>query len=163
MPEPALQRGPPLHRGDDRGVEADAGVEAEEPPVDPTEADRAQVAGIDASGEELDGGDRIVGQADRAGEDVGRPAGEHPQGCVGAGDAGGHLVHRAVAAEPDDDVDVAPGGVGGEAGGVTAAVRLHQLDLMIAGEAPLHDDRVARRDRRGERVDDEQDAQAPPG
>ena len=65
--------------------------------------------------------------------------------------------------KPDDHVDVAAGGVEGEAGGVPTAVRLDQLDVVIAGEAALHDDRVARRDRRREGVDDEQDPQAAPG
>ena len=88
------------------------------------------------------------------------PPGQHAEGGVGAGDPGRHLVERAVAAEADDDVDVAPGGVGGEAGGVAAAVRLDELDLVVAGEAALHDDGVARRHRRRERVDDEQDPQA---
>ena len=112
---------------------------------------------------EFDGGDRIVGQPDRAGEDVRRSAGEHPERGVGAGDPGRHLVERAVAAEPDDDVDVAPGCVEGEPCGVPTAVRLDEFDLVIPRETSLHDDRVARRDRRREGVDDEQDAQAPPG
>ena len=46
------------------------------------------------------------------------PPGQRAERGVGAGDAGGHLVERAVAAEADDDVDAAPGGVVGEAGGV---------------------------------------------
>ena len=82
---------------------------------------------------EVDGGDRIVGQPDRAGEHVRRAAGEHAERGVGAGDAGRHLVERAVAAEPDDDVDVAPGGVEGEAGGVAATVRLDELDVGDPG------------------------------
>ena len=161
--EPALQRRPPFDGGDDRGIEADPGVEAEEAPVDPTQTDRPQVAGVDAASEEVDGGNRIVGQPDRAGEHVGRPSGQHAESGVGAGDARRHLVQRAVAAEPDDDVDVAPSGVEGEPGGVPATVRLDQLDLVVAGKAALHDDRVARRDGRRERVDDEQDPQASPG
>ena len=161
--EPALQRRPPLDSGDDGGVEADAGVEAEEASVDPTEPDRLHLAGIDPGSEQVDGGDGIVGQADRAGEHVRRTAGQDPEGGVGAGDASRHLIERAVATEGDDDVDVAPGGVGGEAGRVAAPVGLDQLDRMVAGEAALHDDGIARRHGRGERVDDEQDAQAPQG
>ena len=121
------------------------------------------LAGIDPGSEQVDGGDGIVGQADRAGEHVRRTAGQHPEGSVGAGDASRHLIERAVATEGDDDVDVAPGGVGGKAGRVAAPVGLDQLDRMVAGEAPLHDDGIARRHGRGERVDDEQDAQAPQG
>ena len=143
MAEPALQRRPPLDRGDDGGVVADAGVEAEEAPVDPAQADRLDVAGVDAAGQQLDGGDRVVGQPDRAGEHVRRAAGQHAEGGVGAGDAGRHLVQRAVAAEPDDDVDAAAGGVVGEAGGVAAPVGLDELDLVVAGEPAVDDDGVA--------------------
>ena len=119
----------------DGGVEADAGVEAEEAPVDLAEPDRPEVAGVDAAGEQLDGRDRVVGQADRAGEHVGRAAGQHAERGVGAGDAGGDLVERAVAAEADDDVDAAAGGVVGEAGGVAAPVRLDELDVVVARSA----------------------------
>ncbi len=103
--EPALQRRPLLDRGDDSGVVADARVEAEEPTVDLAEADRPEVAGVDAVGQQLDGRDRVVGQADRAGEHVRRSARQRAERGVGAGDARGHLVERAVATEPDDDVD----------------------------------------------------------
>ena len=71
----------------------------------------------------------------------------------------GDLVERAVAAESDDDVEPASRGVVGESGGVTAAVRLDDLDVVVAAQAPMHDHGVARRHRRGERVDDEQDLQ----
>ena len=135
MPEPPLQLRPLLDRRDHRGVEADTGVEAEEPAVDPAQPDRSEVAGVDAAGEQLDRGDGVVGQADRAGEHVRRAARQRAEGGVGAGDAGGDLVERAVAAEPDDDVDAAPGGVVGEAGGVAAAVGLDELDLVVAATA----------------------------
>ncbi len=135
MPEPALQRRPPLYGGDDRGIESDPGVEAEEPPVHLTQADRPQVAGVDAAGEEIDGGDGIIGQPDGAGEHVGRTAGQHSEGRVGPGDTGRHLVERSVAAETDDDVDVASGGVEGETGGVAAAVRLDELRRRVLGRA----------------------------
>ena len=101
MAEPALPRRPLLDRLDDGGVVADARVEAEEATVDPAQADRAEVAGVDAVGEVLGGGDGIVGQPDRAGEDVGRPARQHAERGVAAGDAGRHLVERAVAPEAD--------------------------------------------------------------
>ena len=119
----------------DGGVVADAGVEAEEAPVDLAQPDRAEVAGVDAAGQQLDGGDRVVGQADRAGEHVRRAAGQGAERGVGAGDAGGHLVQRAVAAEADDDVDAASGGVVGEAGGVAAAVRLDELDVVVPADS----------------------------
>ncbi len=113
----------------------------------------------DAVGQQLHGRHRIVGHAERAGEHVGAAAGEHAERGVGAGDAGGDLVQRAVAAEPDDDVDASTGGVLGESGGVAAAVGLDDLDVVAAGERSVDDDRVARRHRRRERVDDQQDAQ----
>ena len=100
-----------------------------------------------------------LGSAQRAGEHVGRAAGQHAERGVGAGDAGRHLVERAVAAVADDDVDAAPGGVVGEPGGVPAPVGLDQLDVVPLRQSPVHDDGVACRHRRGERVDDEQDPQ----
>jgi hypothetical protein len=78
-----------------------------------------------------DRGHRVVRHAEGAGEHVGRAAGEHAERGVGAGDAGGHLVERAVAAEADHHVEPAAGGVLGEAGGVTATVRLDDLDVSL--------------------------------
>ena len=60
---------------------------------------------------------------------------------------------------PIDDVDASAGGVVGEPGGVAAAVRLDDLDLVVRGSAGDGHDRVARRHRRRERVDDQQDLQ----
>ncbi len=48
------------------------------------------------------------------------------------------------------------GGVLGKPGGVTTAVGLDNLDVMLPRQGPMHDDRVARRDRRGKGVDDQQ-------
>ena len=61
------------------------------------------------------------------------PPGSTPSAVSRAGDAGGHLVQRAVAAEADDDVDAAARRVLGEAGGVAATVGLDDLDLVAAG------------------------------
>ena len=115
-PSQRFSEAPLLDGRHDGGVEADAGVEAEEPPVHPAEPDRAEVAGVDAAGQQLGRGDRVVGQADRAGEHVGRPAGQDAERGVGAGDAGGDLVQRAVAAEADDDVDARAGRRRGRSG-----------------------------------------------
>ena len=87
MAEPSLQRSALLDAFDDRGVEPDAGVEAEVATVDLAEPDRTEVVGVDAVGEILDGLDRVVRHAERAGEHVGRPAGQDAEGGVGAGDA----------------------------------------------------------------------------
>ena len=159
MPEPPLQRAAALHPFDDRGVEADAGVEAEVAAVDLAEADRPEVGGVDAVGEQLDRDDRVVRHADRAGEHVGRPAGQHAERRLGAGDPGGDLVERAVATVADHHVEAATGRVVGEARGVAAAVRLDDFDVVAAAQPAMDHHGVARRDRRGERVDDEQDSQ----
>ena len=87
------------------------------------------------------------------------PPGSTPSAVSRPGDPGGHLVERAVAAEADDHVDAAARGVVGEAGGVAAPVGLDELDLVAAAQPAMDDDRVARRHRRGERVDHEQDSQ----
>jgi hypothetical protein len=39
---------------------------------------------------------------------------------------------------------------------VPAAVGLDNLDVVLPGQSPMHDDRIARRDRRGKGVDDQQ-------
>ena len=87
------------------------------------------------SGEQVGRRDRVVGHAERAGEHVGRTAGEHAERGVGAGDPGGDLVERAVAAVPDHHVDAASGGVVGEACGVAAPVGLDHLDVVAAAPA----------------------------
>ncbi len=122
VPEPPLERCAPLDRLDDRGVEADARVEAEEAAVDPTETDRSQIGCVEPVGEQIRRGDRIVGHAEGSGEHVRRTAGQDAERRVGAGDTGRHFVEGAVAAVSDHDVDTAPGGIVGEAGGVTAPI-----------------------------------------
>ena len=157
--EPPLERGPTLHPFDDRGVEPDAGVEAEEPAVDLAEPDRTEVGGVDAAGEQLDRFDRVVRHADRAGEHVGRPAGQHTERGPAPGDASGDFVERAVAPETDDHVEAATGRVVGEAGGVAAPVGLDEFDVVPAAQPSMDDHGVARGHRRGERIDHEQDSQ----
>ncbi len=127
---------------DHSGVEADTGVEAEVAAVHLTETDRTKIGGVDARGEVFDGIDRVVRQADRASEHVGRPAGQHTERRVGAGDAGGDFVERAVTAETDHDVDAPAGGVVSETGGVTAPVGLDDLDVVTPAEATVDDHRV---------------------
>ena len=95
----------------------------------------------------LHGGDGVVGHAERAGEDVGAAAGKDAERGVGAGDAGGDLVERSVAAEPDHDVDASPSGVLREPDGVAAAVGLDHLHLVALRQRAVHDDRVAGRHR----------------
>ena len=159
MTEPSLPRSTSFDAFDDRRVEPDARVEAEVPAVHLAEPDRTEVVGVDAVGEILDSLDRVVRHAERASEHVGRPAGEDSEGGVGTGDARRDFVERAVAAESDDDVEPPPSGIVGESGGVTATVRLDHLDVVITAQASMHDHGVARRDRGGERIDDEQNLQ----
>ena len=158
--EPALHRGVPLDPADDGGVEPDPGVEAEEPAVDASEPDRADVVGPDPVRQQVDGGDRIVRQPERAGEHVRRSAREHAERGVGPGDPGRDLVERAVAAEADDDVEPAPCRVGRVPRRVPAPVGLDDLDVVVACEPSVDHDRVASRDRRRKRVDHEQDPHA---
>ena len=161
MAEPALQRGAAARRlAHDRGVVADAGVEAEEAAVDLAETDRADVGGVDAVGEQVSGA-RPGRWAARA---CGRrrwsmPPGSTPSAVSVPAMPGRHLVQRAVAAEADDDVDAAAGGVVGEAGGVPAPVGLDELDVVALRQRAVHDHGVACRHRRGEGVDDQQDPQ----
>jgi hypothetical protein len=158
-PSQRFMRGAPLDLLHHGCVVPDAGVEAEVATVHLAEADRFDVASSDAGGQQLHGGDRVVGHAQRSGEHVGAAAGKHPQCCVGAGDPGGHFVERAVAAVADDHVDTSPRRILSEAGGVTATVRLDDLDGVAAcRQGAVNDDRVARRHRRRERVHHEQDA-----
>ena len=91
------------------------------------------------------------------------PPGSTPSAVSVPAMPGRDLVQRAVAAEADDDVDAAAGGVVGEAGGVAAAVRLDELDVVVRGQPAVHDDRVAGRHRRRERVHDQQDPQGADG
>jgi hypothetical protein len=107
--------------------------------------------------------DRIVGQTERAGEDVGRAAGKHPERGVGAGDPGGHFVEGAIAPEADHDVEASTGGVVREPGGVSPAVGLDDLDVVAPAEAAMHDHGVARRHRRCEGIDHQQDPQGADG
>ncbi len=163
MTEPAFQGSVLLDRSNDRSVEADAGVEAEEASVDAPEADGTKVASINAACQQVCGGDRIVRHAERAREDVRGTAWKHAERRVGASDSGCHLVQRAVAAVANDHVDTATGCVVSEAGGVTAAIRFDHLDFVTLRETSVYDHRVACRDRRRKRVDDQQDSQAADG
>ena len=128
---------------DDGGVESDAGVEAEEAAVHPSESDRPEVASVDTGGEQIGGCHRVVRQAERPSEHVRRPAGEYAECGVGTGDASRDLVQCAVAAVPDHDIDAPARGIMGEPGRMAAPIGLDDLDVVPAGETPVHDDRIA--------------------
>jgi hypothetical protein len=138
-------------------------VEAEVAAVHLPEPDGTQIGGIDAVGEVLGGLDRIVGQTEGACEHIGRPAWQHSERSVGAGDAGGHFVEGAVAPESDHDVEPATGGVVREPGGVSPTVGLDDVDVVAPAEAAMHDHGVARRHRRCEGIDHQQDPQGADG
>ena len=112
-----------------------------------------------ATREHLDRADRVVREPDRAGEDVRRAAREHTERGVRSGDAGGDLVQRAVAAEPDDDVDATSRGILREPGRMAPPVRLDERHFVPSGQLLMDHDGVPRGDRRRERVDDEQQSQ----
>ena len=158
--EPALHRGVPLDLADDGGVEPDPGVEAEEPPLTrPSPIGRMSPALIPFASRST-AAIGSFGRPERAGEHVRRSAGEHAQRGVGPGDPGRDLVERAVAAEADDDVEPAPCRIGRVPRRVPAPVGLDDLDVVVACEPSVDDDRVASRDRRRKRVDHEQDPHA---
>ena len=102
--------------------------------------------------------DGVVGQPDRAGEHVRRAARQRRQRRLGAGEAVGDLVERAVAAEADDHVDAVVGRPLGQAGGVAPTVGLDHRDLVVRGERLLDHDPAPRRHRGRRRVHDEQES-----
>ena len=114
-----------------RGVEADAAMEQEVPPIDgaePYPGDGVPVEGVE---EHARGLDRVVGQADDAGEHVGAAPRQRRQGSAGAGQAVGGLVECAVPAQHDHQVDAVGGGRPGQPGGVAAPDGLGQGHLMV--------------------------------
>ena len=138
-----------------RGVEAGAAGEDEVPPVDGPEVDsrgrkssaspiRCSVASTTSLGSR------------GCGDDVRRPAGEHRDRDVGAGEAVGDLVQGPVAAEGDDDVVTALAGLAADLDRVVRRLGRHCLDL-VAGLKRVDDqvlEPVGHRGRVG--VDDDQ-------
>ncbi len=145
MAQPPLHAGAALDLADDGRVVADAGVEAEVPTVHMAEPDGADVVRGDPVGQQLHRGHGIVGHPERAGEDVGAASRKRAERRVGSRHAGGDLVERSVAAEPDDDVDPPSRRVLGEANCVAAAIRLDDLDVVALTQRTVHDHGVARR------------------
>ena len=91
-------------------------MEEEVAPVDLPQAHVVDLLGGESVEQGAGGLDGVVRQPDRAGEHVGRPAGEGGQGGLGARQAVGGLVQRAVAAERDHHDVVAVARPLGEAG-----------------------------------------------
>ncbi len=159
MTEPPLHPCPALDFAYHRSVVADAGVEAEVPAVHVAEPDGADLVGGDPVGQQPHCGDGIVGHPECSGEHIGAAARKRAEGSVGSGDAGGDFVQGSIAAESDDDVDPASGCILSESDRVTTAIRLDDLDVVALAEGAVYDHGVARRDRGGKRVDNQQDAQ----
>ena len=152
-----LERRPALDRLHDRGVEADPAVEQEVAVADAAQPDALERASLERVEQGAGRLDRVVGDAERAGVDVGGAAGEGRDRGVGADQAVGRLVERAVAGEHHHDVDALGRGAAREACRVAAAGRLGHLEVVIRAQRLLDDHAAPGRHRRRGRVDDEQD------
>lgn len=147
MTEPTFERRVTLDRGHDSGIEPHPRVKAEMTTIHRAEADPIDRSLEHRFGQGVGCRDRIVLQADRASEHVGGAARKHPEGRVGARYAGRHLIEGAIATEGDDRVEAPSRSVIGEACGVPSAVRLDDFDVMVATQATVHHDGIARRHR----------------
>ena len=138
------------------GVEPSAAGEDEPAPVGDPEVDRPGAEVVGAAQQVLGGVDDVVGDPQRAGDHVGRAAGEDRYRDVGSGESVDDLVEGPVAAEGDDDVIAAVNGLAADLGGVILRLRRHGLDLVAALERV--DDEVLEPIRHGRRVrvDDDQ-------
>ena len=154
--EPAFQGTAPLDLLDHGRVVPDAGVEAEVPPVHLAETNRSEISGVDPACEELDSLEWIVRQTERACEHVGGAARKHAERSVGARNASGNLVERAVAAVADHHVNATSGGVVGKTCRVAASVGLDDLDIVALAQSAVDDDGVACGHRRRERIHDQE-------
>jgi electron transfer flavoprotein beta subunit len=158
MSRPPLHLSMALHCCHHRGIETHPGMKTEEPVVDPPQADGADVVRLETRSQQSDGSDRVVRQADGAGEHVGRPAGQYPKCRLRSRQTGGDLVHGTVPAEGDHGVEASAGGILGETDGVSPPVGFHNVDLMMLCERSVDHDPVAGGDRRCEGVDHQQQA-----
>ena len=137
-------------------VQADAGGEQEMTFVD---ARHVHAAGTPVVGEPqqvLGRVDDVGGDSEHSAIDV-RPAPRQAaQRRIGADQAVGRLVDRAIAAEGDDHVVVLACRLPAQGGGVVARLRLHRLHLVAPAQR-VHDEVLEPiRDRRRVRIDDNQ-------
>ena len=141
---------------DDAGVEAGAGGEGEQAAVDLAEVDPARVPVVGDAQQVLRGVDDVAADAEHPRVDVGRAARQAREWRVGAGEAVGGLVDRAVPAEGDHHVVALAGCLAAELRRVPGALRVDRLDLVAALERV--DDQVLQPvgHRRRVRVDDDQ-------
>ena len=153
----ALQLAVALDPADHRRVEAETGVEQEAAAVDTPEPDARERAPAQRREQHVRRGDRVERDAERARVDVGRAAGKRRERGVGAGQAVGGLVERAVAGEHRDDVEAVVRGGAREAGRVAAPRRLGDLDLVLVREQLADQDAPAGRDRGSRGVHQQED------
>ena len=162
VPGVALEPRAPLDLLDHRGVEPDAGVEQEVAAVDRAQPDPADRPPRQRVEQHAGGLDRVVGQSDRAGEHVGRPARQGREGAAGPGQPVGRLVERAVSAEHHDHVDARRGRALGEPGGVAPPAGLGQGHVVVGRQRLADDHTAAGRHRRGVGVHQEDDLHSGP-
>ena len=155
-PGPRLQPRVGVDPLDHGRVDPDPAGEDEVAVVDHAEVDLARRPLVGQRQQVLGRVDDVVGDAERAADDVGRAAGQHRDRHVGAGEAVGDLVQRPVAAEGDDHVVAVVADLAADLGRVVLRLGRDRLDLI----APLQrvDDQVLEPvgDRRRVRVDDDQ-------
>ena len=133
-----------------------AAGEDEAAAVGDPEVDLARLEAVGEPEQVLGRVDDVVGDPERAGDDVGRAAGQDRDRDVGAGEAVGDLVQGPVAAEGDDEVVAAVARLAADLGRVVLRLGRDRLDLVAALERV--DDEVLEpvRDRGRVRVDDDQ-------
>lgn len=141
---------------DHGGIEADTAVEKEVAPLDRSETDAIDVAGIESFEEHRDGVDAVVREAEDPGEDIGGAPREGGESGVRASEAVGCFVECAVTAEHDNEVVALPGGGLGKTGGVAPSAGLGEGDIVVGGQRLVDHDPSSGGDRRGHGVHDEQ-------
>ena len=134
-------------------------MKGEESSIGSAESDGGDVVAVERINNQLHCFDGIVRHAEGAGKDIGRPAGQHSQCCLGGGKAGGHFVQGAVAAIGDHDVNASPGRIFGKTGGMATPVGLHDLHIVVLRQALMHRNGVFRRHRGRKGVHNQEDAQ----
>jgi hypothetical protein len=100
--------------------------------------------------------DDVVGDAQRAANNVGRAAWQHRYRYVGPGQSVDHLVQRSVAAEGNDDVVAVIAHLAPDLGRVVLGLGRDRFDLEAPLEGVDHEVLESIRDRRRVRVDDDQ-------
>jgi hypothetical protein len=122
-------------------------MKSEEPAIGSAESDGGDVVAIESINDEFDGFNRIVRHTEGTGEDIGGPAGENSQCCLGGGKARGHFVQGSVTAVCDHDINATTGCIFGKTGGMTTPIGLNDLHIVVFRQALMHRNGVFRRHR----------------